>query len=316
MANTPVQNRIYRVAHLLVTNKCSRGNCTYCYLDSGLRGGGGGQTELSLETWLSLMGQVNQLHIKSLHIEGGETFEREGLSQIVQRATKPKNITIFTNGTVPYCSEFDALKAIKSLFFSIDGSTQDIHGLQRGTNLGEVLENLQGYRLAGFPVCIRTTLTRHNVNDMQSMVELAVQQGASVIRFGEFMPVGRGKCIGGELALREEEVEQVITNFREAFALFHDKIIIRVSLRSDVRELTSDLGVPAQFIPCFAGRAAFAIHHTGDVSTCSESYSLRFVGNVAETDLFTLLARPNGGSGKGCGHGHTIISSDYVINFE
>lgn len=312
MASAPVQNKIYRVAHLLVTNKCSKGNCSYCYLDSGAKV----QAELPLETWLSLVGQINQLHIKSLHIEGGETLERTGLSEIVGRINKPDRITIFTNGTVPYSSDLGDLKPIKNLFFSIDGPTPQIHGLQRGTNLDEVLENMNTYRMVGFPVSVRTTLTRHNVTHMETLVALAVEQGARVIRFGEFMPVGRGECVSDELELREDGVKEAIANFKEIYMRFHGKIIIRLSLRSDAREAASNLGVPAQFIPCFAGREAFAVHHNGDVSTCSESYSLRFAGNVTERDLLSILAKSNGTFGKGCGHGHTIISSNQVVNFE
>jgi MoaA/NifB/PqqE/SkfB family radical SAM enzyme len=290
------------------------GGCRYCYLSSTPAS----FNELGTELWKVIASQVNQLKVESIHVEGGETLEREDLPIILGALNKRSRITVFTNGAIPYNVKFAPFKDIGGLFFSIDGPPA-IHSLMRGVDVTTILMNMAEFRRAGFNVKVRATLHRENIAFMKELVTMCNVQGITAVRFGEFMPIGRGKFLKDDFGLRTEDIRAALENFSQVALHYSPQIKLKLSLRGNYLALAQNVclapNLDIKFIPCFAGREQFSICHNGDVLLCSESYYPQCVGSVKEKPLLEILEKIPQPVRSRCNHGHTIISNS-EINFE
>ena len=163
---------------LSLTGKCNL-HCAYCFYADEMQG----RTDLPAEEWLRFFSELDTLPVRSLCLSGGEVFLRRDLWQLVDAIVAHRmRFSILTNGTLitdrvmAGLCEPQRRRRLASIQVSIDGSCAEVHDASRGQ--GSFVKALRGLHLlkeAGLPVTVRTTVNRHNVDDLGAIAHLLLE---------------------------------------------------------------------------------------------------------------------------------------------
>jgi MoaA/NifB/PqqE/SkfB family radical SAM enzyme len=139
--------------------------------------------ELSTAEAFHLIDQIAAMHVPLFVLTGGDPLKRPDLLAIVQYACRRGVRTSLTPSTTPLLvrdSIFELKKSgLMRLALSLDGSTADLHDGFRGVSGSHkrTLDAVRWCHEAGLPVQINTTVSRHNVADLDNMIELLTSLG-------------------------------------------------------------------------------------------------------------------------------------------
>jgi SynChlorMet cassette radical SAM/SPASM protein ScmE len=181
---------------LSLTGKCNL-HCAYCFYHDEMAS----RPDLSLEEWLTFFDELKRLGVRDATLSGGEVFVRPDLWALIDGLVDSRmRYSILSNGTLvneKTLSEFEKNKRrrrLTSIQVSIDGSRAEIHDKSRGA--GSFEKALRGLRLlkeAGFPVTVRVTVNRYNVEDLDNIARLLLDDvGLSGFGTNDAMPMGSG----------------------------------------------------------------------------------------------------------------------------
>ncbi len=142
--------------HIGVTEKCPA-DCNTCYINKGL------QRELRKEDWNKLP------DAEQYAIGGGEPAEYPLITDFVEYLKKERNgyVSITTNGQ----KLIDFRTLPDKIAVSIDGLTQDEHGLTHNTDLKKAEDAAFYYRSKDIKVCINHILHRNNIDNVKDFVD-------------------------------------------------------------------------------------------------------------------------------------------------
>ena len=65
---------------------------------------------------------------------------------------------------------------LDSIQISVDGSSAEVHDLSRPKSFGRALRGLKLLKEAGYPVTVRVTINRHNVDDLENVAHLLLEE--------------------------------------------------------------------------------------------------------------------------------------------
>ncbi len=164
-----------------------------------------GLKDLDTNQWLSFFKQLKDLKILDVSLTGGEAFIRSDLFQLIDGIIENKmRYNILSNGTLineKIIEEFSVGKRKKRLDYiqiSIDGSTAAIHNKSRPHSFDRALKGLKLLKKHDFPLAVRVTINKHNLNDLENIAELLLEDiGLSSFATNEAMPIGSG-CINDD----------------------------------------------------------------------------------------------------------------------
>ncbi len=306
----------YKLIHLIITEKCNLG-CEHCLADSG----NVLPDELNTDEMIEVVQQLNKIDYKDIHIEGGEPFLRLDLPLILNEFKTLENMTIITNGTIPYNEKFKVLreKNIDSVMFSLDNFARPKHAQYKN-----IIPNLKTYQKAGVNVKIRTTLTKNNIDFMEEIITIAIDLGIETIRFGTFKALGRGKKdeMREKYEFNEEAYKKLLIKTKEMIEKYGNQIKIKLSTpASTVNEENNykicklaeevTLKKHSKTLECFAFTGQLNIFSNGDVTPCVESKDQVVLGNTRKETLEQISIKKDLFSKKHkCSHGHLLVSSD------
>jgi len=291
-----------------ITNRCNLA-CKHCYQDSGRNKL---DDELTLEEKLDLVDQMGRAHMPMLALSGGEPLLCEDLLAVLRRAQRYKmHTTIATNGTMitPDLAGRLAEAGVRYVEISLDSPDPQRHDAFRGVagmwrravDGAKVVASTPGLRL-GIAMCVH----RRNVHEVERMIRLAEDLGASCFAHFNFIPVGRGvKMVRGDitpaqrerlLALLNEKMQQggigVISTAPQL-----GRVCLAGSAVGDGRVACSHAGsgsglkarVVAKYLGgCGAGRTYVCIEPNGDVTPCVYMPQ-RVMGNVRNRPLTEIF---------------------------
>ncbi len=181
---------------LSLTGKCNL-HCAYCFYAQEMKS----LTDLPMDEWLTFFNELKSLAIRDLSLSGGEVFIRPDLWELIDaiiecrmRYSVSTNGTLITEKTLEEFEKGKRRRRLTSIQVSIDGSCSEVHDKSRGR--GSFKKAIHGLRLlkdAGFPVTVRVTVNRYNVDDLENIARLLLDD----IRIGSFgtndaMPMGAG----------------------------------------------------------------------------------------------------------------------------
>lgn len=168
--------------------------------------------ELSTAEAKKLIDEVAALETPVFVLTGGDPLKRPDIFDLVEYAAKQGVRISLTPSATPLLTR-DAIVRLKQcglarLAISLDGPTADIHDAFRRVP-GSYEWTLQAVRWAreiDLPVQINTTITRHNLQFLDSMISLL--EGLDIVLWSVFflVPTGRGSEIN---LISAEEFEQV-----------------------------------------------------------------------------------------------------------
>jgi len=142
-------------------------------------------------------------------LTGGEPMLRSDIYEIASyAASKALPVVMSPCGMLVSDETVAKIKAagIRRISISIDGATAKSHDEFRGVagSFDGCLRGIEAARRGGLDFQINTTISRHNVQELGAILELAIELGASVFNPFLLVPTGRGK----ELADQELSPQQ------------------------------------------------------------------------------------------------------------
>jgi SynChlorMet cassette radical SAM/SPASM protein ScmE len=119
---------------------------------------------------------------------------------------------ILSNGTLiteNILTQFEIGKRrtrLDSIQVSIDGSTAEIHNKSRPGSFDRAMNGLRLLVENNFPVTVRMTINKHNVDDLENVARLLLEDlGLPSFGTNEAFPRGSGKCTGESVILTREQ---------------------------------------------------------------------------------------------------------------
>jgi len=280
------------------TNRCNL-RCRHCYQSSTAEAGEG---ELTLAEKLGVIDELGRGYVAMVAFAGGEPTLSEDLEPVLARCQRwGMHTTLATHGgglTEERCRRL-AEAGLRYVEVSLDSVDAEKHDRFRGSP-GSWKRAVQGIRnvtgtaalRAGVAMCV----TRENVQEVEGMLRLAVELGASCFAHFNFIPVGRG-AEWAHLDLTPAQREELLgvlqrwLNSRRIGVLSTAPQFGRLCLASAEAEglvscshAGNAQGVKARVVAkylggCGAGRTYACLQPNGDVTPCVYLPG-RVMGNV------------------------------------
>ena len=175
------------------THNCNL-NCKHCYSNSGATR----ETELTTKEAMEVVDQLADAGVIALAFSGGEPLSRKDFFEVASHAAKRGlYVSVATNGTLLTKENVQKLKQAKINYVevSIDGATAETHDSFRGvpSAFDKAVAGLKKCVEEDLCVCIATTATKSNIDEMPEILDLAEEIGAARFTYFNFIPTGRGK---------------------------------------------------------------------------------------------------------------------------
>jgi SynChlorMet cassette radical SAM/SPASM protein ScmE len=197
-----------RSVDIAITGRCNL-HCQYCFYADEMTA----RTDLSTAQWLAFFEQLGQLGVMDVCLTGGEAFTRRDLFELIDGVIANRmRYSMLTNGTLiteRVLAEFEKGKRrqrLNSIQISIDGSTAEIHNLSRPHSFERAVRGLRLLKAADFPLTVRVTINRHNVNDLENIAHFLFEEiGLPSFSTNDAAPVGAGCQNAADISLTSHE---------------------------------------------------------------------------------------------------------------
>lgn len=273
------------------------------------------EDELSGEEIKEITDQIAEIG-NILILTGGEPLVRDDIYDIANYADdQGLRVVLATNGTLLTNKVVEDLKnvGVQRISVSLDGSNPSSHDRFRGVegSFNDVLEGIEILKNEGMPFQINTTITKKNVDEIEEILNLSQELGATALHIFLLVPTGRGEELEDQeispqkyedvLNWFYEKKDEVDMEFKATCAPHYYRIMAQKGGEFGKNGLDSKTG------GCLAGKAYCFISRTGEVYPCG--YLPIKVGDVTEKDfkdiwrygeVFQDLRNPSNLKGK-CG---------------
>ncbi|MBX7206725.1 MAG: radical SAM protein [Verrucomicrobiaceae bacterium] len=198
-----------------ITRRCNL-KCIHCYSDSDAKEYPG---ELNWDQCVSVIDDLAQFQIPALLLSGGEpTIHPRFFDLAAYARSKGLRLTLSTNGTL-----IDEEKAarIKELGFSYVGISLDgigaTHDHFRGKQgaFDKAVGAFRNCKKVGQKVGLRLTLSRHNIDDLDQILDFIEREDIERVCFYHLVPSGRGS---GLVAVPHEDTRDAVNRILDRTA--------------------------------------------------------------------------------------------------
>jgi radical SAM protein with 4Fe4S-binding SPASM domain len=175
-----------------LTRACNL-RCPHCLSDSGPPS----RDELDTESAVRLADGLRKAGVFGVSFTGGEPFQRRDLPALVDAvSSRHMSVDIATNGvgiSTTIVGEI-ARRQVFQIQVSIDG-IGEAHDRFRGLRgaFEQARDTIRRFRGEGIAVSVSTTVTSHNLDAIDSIVDFALAEGCSAYKAIPFLPAGRGR---------------------------------------------------------------------------------------------------------------------------
>ncbi len=186
--------------YVYLTSGCNLA-CRHCWLSPAYQPNGGTGGHLDFELFKLAIEEGLPLGLKSVKLTGGEPLlHPDFLHMIDLLREKRLRLTIETNGTLITKDLAQYLKENSTLDYisvSLDGSNSESHDSFRGvkSSFTRATEGIKWLVEVGFRPQIIMSLHLGNVEEIESLVQLAEKSGAGSVKFNLIQPSGRGETM-------------------------------------------------------------------------------------------------------------------------
>ena len=202
-----------RSVDIAITGRCNL-HCKYCFYADEMVA----LSDLPTERWLAFFEELGKLAVQRVTLTGGEAFTRPDLFQLIDGIIANRmRYSILSNGTLiteKVLEQFAVGKRRLRLDYiqiSIDGSRAEIHNKSRPNSFERALRGLRLLKEANFPVAVRVTVNRYNVDDLENIARLLLEDvGLSGFSTNEAFPMGSGRCSGESVILTRHQRQRAM----------------------------------------------------------------------------------------------------------
>ncbi len=285
--------------------------------------------ELNTEQVISVARDIRKAGDPIVVLTGGEPLSRPDFFEIADAcSTIFSRVALATNGTL-VTDELAARIAacgIQRASISIDGATAKTHDDFRRLpgSFEDAFRGWEALRRANVSVQLNVTVARHNVDELEDILKLAIDRGADAFHVFVLVPVGCGAELSDDIRLNDKEMDKVLRwlfdksvelrgkmHIKATCAPQYYRIMRQVSKERGISMQPKGHGMHATTRGCLAGSAVCFISRVGDVQPCG--YLPVKVGNVTQqsferiwndSSVFNSLRDPSQLKGKcnACGY--------------
>ncbi len=197
-----------------LTGRCNL-ECRYCFYNDSMEKAG----DLPTESWVNLFEELGSIGTRRLCLSGGEPFMRRDFFELIDALIDNKmrysilsNGTLIDKNTINKFSKGKRRLRLDSIQISIDGSKAEIHDKSRPPkSFDRALSALRLLKKEGFPVTVRVTINRHNVENLESIASLLIDDvGLGGFSTNEADYQGSARCQGQDIVLTVAERKQAM----------------------------------------------------------------------------------------------------------
>ncbi len=264
-----------------MTFRCNL-HCPHCYIDARESAA---RDELSTEEGRKLIDQIAELSKPILIFSGGEPILRPDIFELARYATSKGLIAAMgSNGTLITDSVAAELKAsgIRAVAVSIDSAIPERHDEFRGLKGAwqRAMDGIAACRAHGISVQVNTTVTQQNYDEIEAIMALAEDAGATSFHLFFLVPTGRGVGIED---ISPEMYERMIEGVLDLVAEAKYKLDVRPVCAPQFMRIASQKGLDVRHWSrgCIAGLYYCRIYPTGEVTPCP--YMPLKLGNIRDT---------------------------------
>jgi len=318
--SSPGQQFIPRLIFWELTTACNLKcmHCRACPVDQR------SPEDMTTQECKSFLDEISSFASPAVVLSGGEPLVRPDIFDIASYGTsKGLRMLLATNGTLvtPDTAKELVNVGIQRVAISIDGATAATHDSFRRIDgaFQAAWNGIECLKAAGLPYQINTTVSKHNINEIPEILNMAVNAGAVALHLFLLVPTGCGKEIADDEMIDPQEYERVLNWFYDrskdspinlkATCAPHYYRIMRQRAKADGTKIqTNAHGHDAVTKGCLAGSAVCFVSHKGEVYPCG--YLTVSAGNIRETnfksiwddaEVFRVLRNEDNLEGK-CGH--------------
>lgn len=260
-------NRKLFSAMIELTYRCNE-KCRHCYVydEKG--------KELTTEQIKNILDGLSNMGVLAVLFTGGEVFIRNDIFEILEYAYEKRfAVDIFTNGTLLDGDKIIKLKSLwlKGIHFSVYSHIPEKHDAitQAQGSFDKTMYALKSCSLIGIPTKIKTPIFIETVDDLDGIIALAREAGASISISKDITPKKNGDI--APLSMRVME------------SLDHSNISksIEEQLGNLYRELSHEKNSSSRI--CSAGAKMISINPYGKVFPCG-CFPL-CIGDVTEQSI-------------------------------
>jgi SynChlorMet cassette radical SAM/SPASM protein ScmF len=172
--------------------------CRHCWLAPGFDADGSRYPVLPIELFEATIREAKPLGLSGVKLTGGEPLLHPQIMQLLEIVRREElRLTIETNGLL--CTEEMAREIAKSpdrfVSVSIDGSDAYTHEWVRGVTgcFDKACQAVRNLAAADTAPQVIMTLMRGNADQVDAVVHMAEELGASSVKFNIAQPTARGK---------------------------------------------------------------------------------------------------------------------------
>jgi heme b synthase len=259
--------------------------------------------ELSFDQACRLLSDISTFAKPVIVLSGGEPLVRDDISDLAAFGTDiGLRMVLATNGTLLDSQSAMRLKSagIQRISVSIDGADAPTHDAFRrlAGAFESAMRGIECARSSGIPVQINATVAHHNIDQLPSILDLAIERGACALHLFLLVPTGCGKDIAGHQMISPDQYESVLNWLHDAShsapielkatCAPHYARIARQAAGAESGERRAE-NHPAAPGGCLAGTGVCFVSHRGEVFPCG--YFPVSAGNVLDTPLGVIWAR-------------------------
>ena len=272
-----------KTVEISVTGRCNL-RCEYCFYADEMVA----LSDLPTERWLACFQQLGELAVQRVTLSGGEAFTRPDLFELIDGVIESRmrysiltNGTLITEQTIAAFEEGKRRSRLDSIQVSIDGSCAEVHNKSRPPkSFHRALRGLRLLKAAGFPVTVRVTINRHNLDDLENVARLLMEDvGLGGFSTNEAEQMGSARCYGQDVVLNEEERQRAMATLTAINERYGGRIgaqagpLSRARHFAEIAEKVADgeTGIPGRGTLCSCGGvfSKMAILHDGTMVPCN-----------------------------------------------
>jgi SynChlorMet cassette radical SAM/SPASM protein ScmE len=271
-----------RRVSIAITGRCNL-RCQYCFYADEMVA----KDDLPTKDWLAFFNTLGDLGVMEVTLTGGEAFTRSDLFELIDRLIANRmRYCILTNGTLVTDDLIEKLKTGKRrirlnyLQVSIDGSCAEVHNRSRPNSFEHALRGVKLLKEAGIPVIVRTTINKHNLDDLENTAHLLLEDvGLASFGTNEAFPMGAGCQNQGQVSLTSLEKLQAMKTIESLLEKYPGRItgvagpLAKLKMYAEM-ERARETGVKTTrwgmgyLTACGCTFSALDVMHNGDIVPC------------------------------------------------
>lgn len=239
--------------------------------------------------------QVRSFANPVIILTGGDPMMRSDIWEIAAHGKEiGLRMVMSPNGTLITPESAEKMKevGIMRVSISLDGSSPEVHDAFRRVKgaFEGALRGINYLKEAGIGFQINTTVTKHNINDLENMLKLVQDIGAEAWHVFLLVPTGRAENMKDEEITPEQyeetlnwlyEVQRDAKVYVKPTCAPHYYRIYRQRAKEDglpVQPKMQNQGLQAMTRGCLGGITFMFVSHMGEAYPCG--YLEEFAGNV------------------------------------